>query len=102
MNTQERNHQSELDRIAARAGQKMRETAGKLEKTAARAGEGLEKNLDNIETKFNDLRDSVIDKTKETSRTAEKYLHKKPWVAIGISAGVAFLTGIFLGRRSGR
>jgi ElaB/YqjD/DUF883 family membrane-anchored ribosome-binding protein len=99
MNTQERNQQPVLDRPITRAGQYVRETAGQVGETAARASEGLEQSVDNIQLKFNDLRDSVIDKTKEYSRTANSYVSKNPWAAIGISAGVAFLVGMFVGRK---
>ena len=73
MNNQERNQIPDLERTTTRAGQKIRETAGQIGDTAARASEGLQENLDNIQLKFNDLRDSVIDTTKEYSRTANSY-----------------------------
>lgn len=99
MKTQERNHLSVLERIATLAGQHIRETAGQLGETAARTSEGLEERLDNIEMKFNEVRDSVIDKTKEYSRTTNSYVRKNPWAAVGISAGCAFLVGMFIGWR---
>ncbi len=99
MTTQERNHSPVLDRTATRAGQHIRETAGQLGETAARASEGLEKSLDNIQLKFNDVRDSVIDKTKKYSRATNSYVRKNPWIAVGITAGFAFLAGMFIGRR---
>jgi ElaB/YqjD/DUF883 family membrane-anchored ribosome-binding protein len=99
MNTEERNQQPVVDRTNTRSGQYMRETAGQLGETAARVTEGMEESLDNIQMKFNDLRDSVIDKTKEYSRTANGYVSRNPWTAIGISTGVAFLVGMLIGRR---
>jgi ElaB/YqjD/DUF883 family membrane-anchored ribosome-binding protein len=101
MNTIERNQPAEMERPSTRAGQRIRETAGQLGETAARAGEGLEKRLDNLEVKFNDVRASVVDKTKEYSRTANDYVRKNPWVAVGVSAGLAFLAGMLIGRRRG-
>ena len=101
MNNQERNQIPDLERTTTRAGQKIRETAGQIGDTAARASEGLQENLDNIQLKFNDLRDSVIDTTKEYSRTANSYVSRNPWIAMGISAGLAFLAGMFVGRRQG-
>lgn len=99
MNTQERNQVPVIDRIAAGVGQQIRETAGQLRETAARAGEELEERLDNIEMKFDDVRDTVMDKAKEYSRTSNSYIRKNPWAAIGISAGFAFLVGMLIGRR---
>ena len=99
MNTQERNQAPVLDRTATRPSQYIRETAGQLGETAARATEGLEESLDNIQTKIKGVRDSVIDKTKEYSRTTNNYVRKNPWTAMGISAGAAFLVGMLIGRR---
>ena len=88
-----------MDRIATRAGRNIRQTADQFGESVARAREGLEESLDDIEMKFNDVRDSVIDKTKEYSRTTNSYISKNPWTVIGISAGFAFLVGMFIGRR---
>jgi len=88
-----------MDRAATRTGQQVREAAGLVGESAARATEGFEESLDNIEMKFNDARDSFIDKTKEYSRTANSYVKKNPWVVIGLSAGFAFLVGMLIGRR---
>jgi len=99
MNTKERNHEPALDRIITRADKQIHDTADQIGEVAARAGEGLEESIESIEMKFNDLRDSVIDKSKEYSKTTERYVSRNPWVSIGISAGFAFLIGMLVGRR---
>jgi ElaB/YqjD/DUF883 family membrane-anchored ribosome-binding protein len=99
MNLKGQNPPPVLDQIATRAGQHIRGKADQLGEAAVRASEGLEESLGKIEMKFNDVRDSVIDKTKEYSRTTNSYVRKNPWVAIGISAGFAFLVGMLIGRR---
>ena len=91
MNIQERNRPQVLDRIAT--------TAGQLSDTVAQASEELQEGIDNIERRFTEVRDSVTDKTKEYSRTLNSYVTKNPWAAIGISAGLAFVAGILIGRR---
>ena len=101
MNTEERNQQPVLDRTTTRTGQYMRETAGQLGETAAMASEKLEESLENIQLKFNDVRDSVVDTTKKYSQATNSYVKKNPWMAIGITAGFAFLAGMFIGRRRG-
>jgi ElaB/YqjD/DUF883 family membrane-anchored ribosome-binding protein len=99
MNTHERDHGPALDRIAPRVGQQLRETAGQLRETAERAGEELEARIDNVQMKFDAVRESAIDTTKEYVQTANRYVRKNPWTAIGISAGFAFLVGVLIGRR---
>jgi len=99
MITKERNHPPVVDRISMLAGQHVGETADQLHETVTHASEGLEESLDNIRMKFNDVRDSVTDTTKQYSRSVNDYVNRNPWVAIGISAGCAFLAGMLIGRR---
>jgi ElaB/YqjD/DUF883 family membrane-anchored ribosome-binding protein len=99
MNTEEQNLPPVLDQITTGVGQDIRETTSYLNETRARTSEGLEESLDNIKMKFNDVRNSVVDKTKEYARTTNSYIRKNPWAVIGISAGFAFLVGMLIGRR---
>lgn len=98
-NTKEQNHPPVMDRISMLAGQHIGETAEQIRETATQASEGLEESLDNIRMKFNDVRDTVTDTSKQYSRSVNDYVSKNPWVAIGISAGCAFLAGMLIGRR---
>lgn len=99
MKIQERDQQPAADRPITRAVQYLRKSAGQLGENAERAGEELEENVDNIQLKFKELSDSVIDKTKEYSRATNSYVSKNPWIVMGISAGLAFLAGMFVGRK---
>lgn len=99
MNVLERNQLPDGDRVGTRTGQRIRETAGQMGETAARASEQLGESLSNFEAQFNDARTSVLDKTKQYSRTANAYVNRNPWLAVGISAGSAFLIGWLIGRR---
>jgi ElaB/YqjD/DUF883 family membrane-anchored ribosome-binding protein len=98
MNTQE-NHPAVLDQVVTGAGQQIRETAGRLGGTIIRTSEGSEESLDDIETNIRNVRDPIVNKTKEYWRTTNGYLSKNPWVGIGVSIGFAFLAGILIGRR---
>ncbi|HTK83137.1 MAG TPA: hypothetical protein VL633_12690 [Bacteroidota bacterium] len=97
MKTHERHEHPATNRPITRAGQYLRDTAGQLGENAERASEELEENVDNIQLKFNELRDSLIDKTKEYSRATNSYVSKNAWMAMGISAGLAFVAGMYVG-----
>jgi ElaB/YqjD/DUF883 family membrane-anchored ribosome-binding protein len=99
MKTHERDEGTALDRVASRVGQQIRDTADHLRETAGRAGEALEDRLDNVQMKFDDVRESLVDTTKEFAKAANRTARKNPWTAIGISAGIAFLLGVLIGRR---
>jgi ElaB/YqjD/DUF883 family membrane-anchored ribosome-binding protein len=100
MNTQGQDHSQVLDRVATDVGQRIRETADQLGETTERVSEGLQSGLDNLGKDFSDVRDSVVDRTREYSQTTKSYVRKNPWVVIGLSAGFAFLVGMLIGRRS--
>ncbi|WP_151704005.1 DUF883 family protein [Nitrincola alkalilacustris] len=41
----------------------------------------------------------LMDKTKDTAKATDAYIHDNPWQAIGIAAGVGLLVGLLSGRR---
>ncbi|WP_049051283.1 DUF883 family protein, partial [Achromobacter xylosoxidans] len=43
--------------------------------------------------------DSAQDMVRETIDCTEQYIHARPWQAIGLVAGAAFLFGVVVGRQ---
>ena len=99
MNNKDRNTADVLDRTQTYAGESLRDTFGQAGEATARAAESVKESLGNLGQKLGGVRDSVIDKSKEYWRNTDGYVGRNPWVAIGVSAGVAFLAGMLLGRR---
>jgi ElaB/YqjD/DUF883 family membrane-anchored ribosome-binding protein len=99
MNSHDRNHPPVAEQIAARAGQQIREVADHIGDTAIRASEGLTDGIGRIETKFSDVREAIADKTREYSRKTNKVVSENAWLAMGITAGCAFIVGLLVGRR---
>ena len=46
-----------------------------------------------------DASDSAQDMVRETIDCTEQYIHARPWQAIGLVAGAAFLFGVVVGRQ---
>ncbi len=42
---------------------------------------------------------AMLEKTRETARMTDVYVHENPWNAMGAAAGVGLLVGFLLGRR---
>jgi len=99
MNNHDRNTTAVLDRAETYPGEPMLGTPDQLDEHQGRAGERLKESLSNIGVNIGGVRDSVMDKTKDYWRTTNGFVGRNPWVAVGISAGFAFLVGMFIGRR---
>jgi len=99
MNNKDRNTTDTMDRTQTYAGEPLRDTLGQASEATARAAESVRESLGNLGQKIGGVRDSVVDKTKEYWRTTDGYVGRNPWVAVGVSAGVAFLAGLLIGRR---
>jgi ElaB/YqjD/DUF883 family membrane-anchored ribosome-binding protein len=99
MNNQERNTATVLDREDTTPGQHVRDTPGELLEPMLRAGQDFKESLGQLGTRIGTVRDNVVGKTKDYWRTTDNYVARNPWVAVGVSAGVAFLAGMLIGRR---
>lgn len=55
--------------------------------------------LESMKPYFEDVRQKVEHEAKEAKNKVENKVKENPWVAIGIVGLVAFIVGIFLGRR---
>ncbi len=49
--------------------------------------------------RLRDAEDAIVDSGRKAVRVTDDYVHDKPWQAVGIAAGVAFLLGLLSGRR---
>ena len=43
--------------------------------------------------------EAISDQARRSVRDADRYVHDKPWQAIGIAAGLAFVVGLLVSRR---
>ncbi len=46
-----------------------------------------------------DAQEKLVEKAKDIADNADDYIHKKPWEAIGVAAGIGLLIGLLVGRR---
>lgn len=53
---------------------------------------GAKESLSNVE-------DKLIDKAKVAAEGTDDFVHRNPWEAVGVAAGLGLLIGLFIGRR---
>lgn len=84
----------------------VRDAEAVLQATAAQSGD----RIDAVRTRAMDsvrkarerlaaLEKGAVAEVREAAETADKYVHKNPWQAIGMAAGVGLLVGLLIGRR---
>ncbi|RFU46508.1 YqjD family protein [Paraburkholderia sp. DHOC27] len=59
----------------------------------------LQAQLNDARGSFGDAADSTVDQVRETVAMAAEFARERPWQAIGVVAGVAFLVGALVGRK---
>lgn len=77
-----------------------------MESTASGAGEQAaeiktkaEHTLHDAKRRLSSAQDAISDQARRSVRDADRYVHDKPWQAIGIAAGLAFVVGLLVSRR---
>ena len=71
------------------------QTGEKIEGARTRATESLQKARQRLAAMEKDARQEV----RAAATTADLYVHKNPWQAVGMAAGVGLLIGLLIGRR---
>ncbi|MBI4207331.1 MAG: DUF883 domain-containing protein [Betaproteobacteria bacterium] len=70
-----------------------------IKATAAQSGEKLAQARARVQTALASAKDTVVLQSRETAQAADQYVHQNAWKAVGISAGLALLVGLLIGRR---
>lgn len=79
------------DLLKATAGQ----TGERVEKIRARAEESLRTARNRLQIAGKAVQEGAT----EAAHTVDEQVHKNPWTAVGVAAGVGLVLGILLGRR---
>ena len=77
-----------LKLTAGQAGDKLSEVRSRLSDRMATAKDRIA-----------DMETVAVEQAKKVAHATDDYVHKNPWQAVGIAAGMAFLLGLLSGRR---
>jgi|APCry1669189000_1035189.scaffolds.fasta_scaffold100158_2 ElaB/YqjD/DUF883 family membrane-anchored ribosome-binding protein len=81
--------------LKASADEAGEQLTDRVDDTRARA----ERTLHDAHARLSSLQDELTSRARRSVREADRYVHDKPWQAIGIAAGVAFVVGLLVSRR---
>ena len=67
--------------------------------TAAQSGDKIAEARARVQEALAGAKETVIVRGAEAARMTDRYVHENAWKAVGISAGIALLVGLLIGRR---
>lgn len=94
------------DELAADLQSVVRDAEALLQATATLTGEKVEgiraqarESLQQAKARLEAAQDGTLQQVREAAATADDYVHKNPWQAVGVAAGVGFVLGLLISRR---
>ena len=67
--------------------------------TAAQSGDKVAEARARVQQALAGGKETVVVHGAEAARATDRYVHENAWKAVGISAGIALLVGLLIGRR---
>ena len=55
--------------------------------------------LNSAKESLSSVEGTVVDKAKVVAESADEFVHRNPWEAVGVAAGLGLLIGLFIRRR---
>lgn len=55
--------------------------------------------LNNARESLSAVEDTLAEKAKVVAESTDDFVHRNPWEAVGVAAGLGLLIGLFIGRR---
>jgi ElaB/YqjD/DUF883 family membrane-anchored ribosome-binding protein len=90
---------ADLKVVVADAEELLRATASQAGEKVSAARERIQASLAAAKVKLSDAERALLEKTKETAKATDEFVHDHPWKAVGIAAGAGLLLGILISRR---
>lgn len=89
----------EVRLVIADAEELLRATAGQTGEKLADIRARTQDHLAGAKLKLAEVEGALIATAKQAGQAADEYVHREPWNAVGIAAGVGFVIGLLIGRR---
>ena len=85
--------------VLADAEELLRATAGQAGEKLAETRERIQEHLATAKASLADTQATALEQAKAVGTATDDYVHKNPWQAVGIAAGVGLLLGLLMSRR---
>lgn len=89
----------DMKAVITDAEELLRATAGATGERIAAARARAQETVRVAREKLSHLDDMVIDQAKEAARSADDYVRRNPWGAIGVAAVAGLLVGVMIARK---
>lgn len=89
----------DLQQMVADAEELLKATANQSGEVAAIARARIQESLKVIKSRLRAAESAVIDRTRQSAKAADQYVHANPWQSIGISACAGVIVGMLVARR---
>jgi ElaB/YqjD/DUF883 family membrane-anchored ribosome-binding protein len=90
---------ADLKAVVTDAEELLRATASQAGEKVAAARERIQASLATAKVKLSDTERALLEKTKQTAKATDEYVHDHPWHAVGIAAAAGLVLGILISRR---
>ncbi len=90
---------ADLKLVVSDAEELLRATAGQAGEKVAAARAKAEEGLGRARARLKDLEGEVAERGRQAARATDEFVHREPWKAVGIAAGVGLIVGLLIGRR---
>lgn len=77
-----------------------------LQATASQTGEKIEAvrsraraSVNQARERLSEVQKNSADQARQAAESADEYVHKNPWQAVGFAAGIGLLLGVLINRR---
>lgn len=90
---------ADLKNVITDAEEMLKLSAGQAGEEALKLRERLQVRLSGTKQRLADLQHTAVEKAKDAGHAADDFVHEKPWVSIGVAAGVGLIVGLLIGRR---
>lgn len=77
----------------------LRATSGQAGDKVQQAREKAEESIRGARERLGALEGDLAQRASDAARDADRYVRDKPWQALAIAAGAAFVVGLIMGRR---
>jgi ElaB/YqjD/DUF883 family membrane-anchored ribosome-binding protein len=84
----------------------VRDAEALLQATAAQGGDRIDAvrtramdSLQKARKRLAAIEKGAVEEVREAAETADEYVRKNPWQAVGVAAGLGVLLGLLIGRR---
>lgn len=90
---------ADLKIVVADAEDLLRATASQAGEKVSVARERIQASLASARVKLVEAERVLLERTRQTAKVADEYVHENPWQAAGIAAAIGLVLGVLISRR---